>query len=845
MTLRKMFLSARGLALGCALAALAGGAQEARGGDTLIVRDALGLTLPRRTASSVIPATPLDAWFVNGRKSPPAEGELVKFADGTEVRWQRVTPNEHGWFSGSYGTEKFIAVTLEQKSASRMILEGMGHDFVYVNGTPRVGNQYQQKDVREAWEPHDDYSRVPVDLQAGKNVLLFRYTRGRLKVKLYPPVRTVAFNTNDQTLPDAIIGQPLDAPGAVVVVNAGGSGLAGARIVSSVAGAYADTLAVPAIPAVGVRKIPFRVRVPARAAKGDLPLHLTLLAGGRGTTVLDTVTLTLRVVDPSEPRQETFISATDGSVQYYAVTPQAPGSFAGKPALFLSLHGAGVEAINQARSYAPKDWGVHIAPTNRRPYGFSWEDWGRLDALEVKAIAEKKFATDPERVYLTGHSMGGHGTWFMSATYPDKFAAIGPSAGWITFRSYRFAGSPEDTSSVQRMLQRAAMGSDLPALAENYGHFGVYIIHGDQDDNVPPSQSYLMMERLKTFHTDFTYHEEPGAGHWWDNSDDPGADCVDWRPLFDFFARHTRPGKERVRTIAFTTANPGVSARDNWLTIEAQERQLALSTVRIHAVPAANRVAGTTENVQRLGLDRSVFDLRGTPVVELDGQKIAVKDLEPQADRFWFVKGNGAWQQAATAPVTAKGAHRYGTFKEAWRNRMVLVYGTAGNAEENRWAFERARYDAEKLWYQGNGALDVVADTEFKPAAEPDRNVILYGNRRTNRLWKDLLGDSPVQVDRGVVEMEGRRYKGDDLSCIFVRPRAGSAVASVGAVAGTGIEGMRLSHIVRFLEPGLGLPDVTVFSSDVVTKGDAGILVSGFFGLDWTVKTGEFMGKGW
>jgi predicted peptidase len=155
------------------------------------------------------------------------------------------------------------------------------------------------------------------------------------------------------------------------------------------------------------------------------------------------------------------------------------------PALFFSLHGAGVEALNQAAAYAPKKWGYIVAPTNRRPYGFSWEDWGRLDALEVLDLVKKKFAVDEGRIYLTGHSMGGHGTWFMSATYPDKFAAIGPSAGWITFRSYRFAPAPEETSAVQRMLRRSASPSDLFSLADNYRHFGAYIIHGDSDDNVP------------------------------------------------------------------------------------------------------------------------------------------------------------------------------------------------------------------------------------------------------------------------------------------------------------------------------------------------------------------------
>ena len=838
-----IFAALRRAVIGGVMLVLAGGLQCLWAADTLVVREALSLTLPRRMATSVIMATPLDGWFVRGRTTPPADGELVKFNDGGEVRWQKEQANEKGWFSGSYGTERFVAVTLEQKQAGRMILEAMGHDYVYVNGTPRVGNQYQQKDTRDAWEPHDDYSRVPVDLHQGKNLLLFRFTRGGLKIKVYPAAKPVMFNPNDLTMPDAIIGQPLDAPAAVVLVNATGETGSGFRLVSAPAGGTADTTDVPTIPAVGVRKVPFRVKVTAQQ-KGERPLLLTLLSGrGQAAKVLDTVAITYRAVDAFEARQETFISGTDGSVQYYAVMPQTRAAIAGRPALFLSLHGAGVEAINQARSYAPKSWGVHIAPTNRRPYGFSWEDWGRLDALEVKAIAEKKFNTDPERVYLMGHSMGGHGTWFMSATYPDKFAAIGPSAGWITFQSYRFAGSTPDTSVVQQMLLRSAKPSDLPSLATNYAHFGVYIIHGDKDDNVPPQQSYLMIDKLKPFHRDFVFHEEPGAGHWWDNSDDPGADCVDWHPLFDFFARHTRPGKERVQNIDFTTANPGISARDNWVTVEAQDHQLELSSVKLASVPGANTVRGTTVNVQRLGIDREVLDLTSAPVVLLDGQKIAVKEMDASSDRFWFVKTAGTWAQATSAPVAAKGARRYGTFKEAFRNRMVLVYGTGGDEEENAWAFERARYDAEKLWYQGNGSVDVFPDTGYDPSKEPDRNVILYGNRRTNKLWKVLLADSPVQVDRGRVEVPGRTVKEDDICAIFVRPRAGSAMASVGAVTGTGVEGMRLTNLVRYLEPGLGLPDVTVFTSDVLTKGDAGIVMTGFFGLDWSTERGEFVVK--
>jgi hypothetical protein len=42
-----------------------------------------------------------------------------------------------------------------------------------------------------------------------------------------------------------------------------------------------------------------------------------------------------------------------------------------------------------------------------------------------------------------------------------------------------------------------------------------------------------------------------------------------------------------------------------------------------------------------------------------------------------------------------------------------------------------------------------------------------------------------------------------------------------------------------YLEPGLGLPDCTAFTSDVLTDGDAGIILTGFFGRDWSMESGE------
>jgi hypothetical protein len=171
---------------------------------------------------------------------------------------------------------------------------------------------------------------------------------------------------------------------------------------------------------------------------------------------------------------------------------------------------------------------------------------------------------------------------------------------------------------------------------------------------------------------------------------------------------------------------------------------------------------------------------------------------------------------------------------------MIFVYGTRGTPEENAWAFAKARYDAESFWYRGNGSIDVVPDTGFDPAQEPDRGVILYGHADSNGAWKALLGGSPVQIRRGRVQIGTREWTGLDLACLFLRPRPGSGVACVAAVSGSGGPGMRLTDRVPYFTAGVAFPDCTVFGPDTLRSSAAGPKAAGFFGGDWSVENGEF-----
>ncbi|HLK56758.1 MAG TPA: prolyl oligopeptidase family serine peptidase [Chthonomonadaceae bacterium] len=799
--------------------------------DEIVPKECLILTQVAQGGRSAIHRDAVEAKIVAGTWKTPIDKETLTLPNGNVQTWTLLSAGADGAFRGRGLGNGYASITVNVDKEQVRILEASGHSMVYVNGEPRTGDPYGT-----------GWTRLPVLLHKGANELLFLCGRGEFRVKLIAPQAPMLLDPRDMTLPDLLVGESPHTWGAVVVLNASTEPLQQAQLHVHGEGFKATTINVPVIPPLSMRKVGFRIEGGVPSKPGVTHITLNLTRHGAGEDKSEPVKVELRLRAPTATYKRTFLSDIDGSVQYYAVNPAHPlTKTAPPPALFLSLHGAGVEAIGQADAYEGKTWGDLVAPTNRRPYGFDWEDWGRLDALEVLDIAQKTLHPDPQRIYLTGHSMGGHGTWQVGATFPDRFAAIGPSAGWISFYTYAGGARPENPNPVEEMLIRANSPSDTLGLLPNYAQEGVYILHGSADDNVPVGQAREMQTRLSAFHHDVTYFEQPGAGHWWDVSDEPGADCVDWAPMFDFFARHARPLDESVRQVDFVTANPGVSAWSHWACIETQLHPLRLSTIHLRYDPGQRRFVGTTENVARLTLDVAHVDPTGELSLELDGQKLTHLLYPTATHRLWLERAGGNWSLAAAPTPDLKNPRRCGPFKLAFQHRMVFVYGTKGTPEENDWAFSKARYDAETFWYRGNGSVDVVADTAFDTSKDRDRSVILYGNADTNAAWSALLSTSPVEVKHGQIRIGEKAFTGGDLACLFLRPRPGSETACVAAVSGTGPVGMRLATRLPIFVSGLAYPDCLVVNAESLSKGTAGVRAAGFFGPDWGVTTGDFI----
>ncbi|CAN5760745.1 alpha/beta hydrolase [soil metagenome] len=754
----------------------------------------------------------------------PAAGKVfAQTGNGEPIVWTEVVADSTNTFrSRRFGGGGYLYLTYDSPVEENVLLNIMGNSAVFFNGVLHAGDPYGS-----------GWLFIPVQLKKGLNELYVR-TYFRTSAAIIFPEKPVMISTADSTMPYVVINQQQGVlQGAVVIINASSKAIQHSQLKATVSGEMIVTN-LPEIPALSTRKIIFNFNAASITQAGKYDCSLQLTANSKA---IDEKKILVEAVDASAKYSSTFISEIDGSLQYYAVAPQLNGT-KDNSALFLSVHGAGVEAIGQARAYQSKDWGTLVAATNRRPRGFNWEDWGRLDALEVLTIAKEKFKPDPQKIYLTGHSMGGHGTWFLGATYPCNWAAIAPCSGYPTLKEYGSAdGKVPDssTNAFEQLLLRSGNQSDVLKLANNYKASGIYILHGDSDKVVSVNYARQMKNVLAKFHPDFSYYEYPGGEHWF------GDQSVDWKPLFDFFKWHIRLADSAVNEIDFTTSSPGVSSTYRWVSVMQQLHPLAYSRIQLQRNLQTNAIKGSTENIQLLKLALNEFAPGTTVSIMLDSASNILYKVKGSKDSIYLHLQSGNWAITGKPESNQKGPERYGTFKEAFNHNMIFVYGTKGTKAENEWSLNKAKYDAESWYYRGNGAVDMVSDKAFLMMNTVGRGVVLYGNKSSNAAWENLLADCPIQVDRNRVTLGDKTWTGDDLAGYFTWPIKNSPVTSVAVISGSGLKGMRAADANQYFAGGSGFPDFMIFKLGMLVAGAKEIQLAGFFDNNWELKDTEFI----
>jgi len=152
---------------------------------------------------------------------------------------------------------------------------------------------------------------------------------------------------------------------------------------------------------------------------------------------------------------------------------------------------------------------VMLAPQCPEHLRWSTDDWFENFYRE----ATGKYRFDPDRVYLTGPSLGGSGTWYIATRYPDRFAAIAPMSGFTSHLDYI-------DENIDRLL-------DMP----------VWAFHGKLDTVVPFEETERIVKRLERRNRNLRFSGEPDIGHSIHWQVYPGREIYDWLLRYDRTSR--------------------------------------------------------------------------------------------------------------------------------------------------------------------------------------------------------------------------------------------------------------------------------------------------------------------
>jgi predicted peptidase len=137
-----------------------------------------------------------------------------------------------------------------------------------------------------------------------------------------------------------------------------------------------------------------------------------------------------------------------------------------------------------------------------------WYGETELMAMAELQAAIREFHGDPARVYLTGISMGGAGTWYM-ARHNRKWAALVPVCGEVA----RQSDDPFPSDPPPDVARIVGSPNPYATLAAAIGPTPIWAFHGAKDDVVPVTESRSMVAALRQTGGNIRYTEYPDGAH--------------------------------------------------------------------------------------------------------------------------------------------------------------------------------------------------------------------------------------------------------------------------------------------------------------------------------------------
>lgn len=302
----------------------------------------------------------------------------------------------------------------------------------------------------------------------------------------------------------------------------------------------------------------------------------------------------VRAADAGKDLRFTFRSPVDGSDQPYRL--YVPSSYHPERAmpLVIALHGSGGNEnsfFDDEAHYPAKDglkqaaekFGVLAAcPTARG--NTNYRGPGENSVLCVLEDVRKRFRVDEDRIYLTGHSMGGTGSADLAFHRPGLFAAVAPLAA---ARSIRW-------------------------VAANAGHTPFWWIGGEKDQDIYKVGVAVGVARMQRLGCPVQFTELPGESHY--------GVARDFGPIIGWLTRHRRVAHPKSFTFEVDTP---LHPRAYWITVDAIATPGKIAVIKA-AAPSNHEARLEVENVDGVSLwpDPAVFDVAQTLEISISGQRI-------------------------------------------------------------------------------------------------------------------------------------------------------------------------------------------------------------------------------
>jgi len=428
-----------------------------------------------------------------------------------------------------------------------------------------------------------------------------------------------------------------------------------------------------------------------------------------------------------------YLSEIDSSFQPYDIFIPPQYDPSNKYALMLSLHGYQNEIQkysdllgNVKKSNLDTLRVIKVAVYGRRNHFYMGA--AEEDVLRVLNKVQKEYSIDPDKVYLTGSSMGGFGTWLIGLNNPDLFAAISPVCAPSLYSGTKVLNSISPIEYISN-------ARNLPAR----------IYHGAIDSTVNVNNSRKMVSRLKEMNYDYFYNEYPDVGHDSWNNAEADSNRLPW------LLKYTRtlfPDSVKHKTFYLRYG------KAYWLTITGKKIWNAFSEIEGKNT-GNNEITIHTVNVASFFVDLKHPNLKtGVPIrLIIDRDSILLNQSTGGMD-FHFSRDSVWIAGVSTEKKLTKKLGMEGPSVAIETSKFMLVYGTG--KPDTLSLSKKIGTLLQKNYANSDMDIKLVPDTlVIKENLAKQYNLYLIGSPDENKYLKEIFSDLPMSFKRDSLVLDG------------------------------------------------------------------------------------------